>query len=131
MDNGKNDRHEPWCVPCVYYARSTMSCDYYLKTDVRRPCPAGAGCTARVTRKELSKMRKPKWDTELGRLLWLDGQTDGQIADALGVQTSAVTAFRKRHWEKGGAKPLKEIGGVPENLLRKNAESSVPFTMPA
>ena len=76
-------------------------------------------------------MRKPKWDTELGRLLWLDGQTDGQIADALGVQTSAVTAFRKRHWEKGGAKPLKEIGGVPENLLRKNAESSVPFTMPA
>ena len=59
-------------------------------------------------------MRKPKWDTELGRLLWLDGQTDGQIADALGIQISTVTAYRKRHWEKGEMKPAEKIGGGTE-----------------
>lgn len=45
-------------------------------------------------------MKKPKWDTELGRLLWLEGKCDGEIADAFGIAISTVTAYRKRHWEK-------------------------------
>lgn len=50
-------------------------------------------------------MRKPKWDTELGRLLWLDGRKDGEIADEFGIPISTVTAYRKRHWEKGSMQP--------------------------
>lgn len=45
-------------------------------------------------------MKKPKWDTELGRLLWLEGKCDGEIADEFGIAISAVTSYRKRHWEK-------------------------------
>lgn len=51
------------------------------------------------------KIKKPKWDTELGRLLWLDGRKDGEIADEFGIATSVVTSYRKRHWEKGSQKP--------------------------
>lgn len=61
-------------------------------------------------------MRKPKWDTELGRLLWLDGRKDGEIADEFGIPISTVTAYRKRHWEKGGQKsyPKDEPAQDPE-----------------
>ena len=45
-------------------------------------------------------MRTPKWDTELGRLLWLEGKSDGEIADELYIPTSSVTSYRRRHWEK-------------------------------
>lgn len=45
-------------------------------------------------------MKKPKWDTELGRLLWLEGKCDGEIADEFGIAISTVTSYRKRHWEK-------------------------------
>ena len=46
-------------------------------------------------------MKKPKWGTELGRLLWLEGKCDGEIADEFGIAISAVTSYRKRHWERG------------------------------
>ena len=95
------ERHNPWCEPCIYYGRSTLTCDYILLEDHPRPCPGGTGCTARRTRKELKNTRKPKWDTELGRLLWLDGRKDGEIADEFGIPISTVTSYRKRHWEKG------------------------------
>lgn len=45
-------------------------------------------------------MKRPKWDTELGRLLWLEGKSDSEIADEFDIAVSAVTAYRKRHWEK-------------------------------
>jgi hypothetical protein len=45
-------------------------------------------------------MKKPKWDTELGRLMWLEGKKDGEIADAFGIPTSSVTSYRVRHWQK-------------------------------
>lgn len=45
-------------------------------------------------------MKKPKWDVELGRLLWLEGKSDGEIADEFGISTCTVTSYRKRHWEK-------------------------------
>lgn len=92
--------HDPWCVKCLYYSRYTKTCDYILIEDHSRPCPAGTGCTARKTRKDTIKMKKPKWDTELGRLLWLEGKTDGEIAEEFGIAISAVTAYRKRHWDK-------------------------------
>ena len=45
-------------------------------------------------------MKKVKWDTEMGRLLWLDGQKDSEIADHFGIAVSTVTSYRKKHWEK-------------------------------
>ena len=38
------------CEGCMYYAqvnRLDWFCNYYFKTDKRRPCPAGKGCTVR------------------------------------------------------------------------------------
>lgn len=103
MDNEK--QHDPWCSKCIYYGRSTRTCDYILMEDQRRPCPAGDGCTARRTSRKVSKMGKPRWDTELGRLLWLDGKSDREIAVEMGVATNTVLHQRKTKWEKGTARP--------------------------
>lgn len=61
------------------------------------------------------KIKKPKWDTELGRLLWLDGRKDSEIADEFGIATSVVTSYRKRHWEKGSQKPAPVVR-VEDNI---------------
>ena len=50
-------------------------------------------------------MGKPKWDTELGRLLWLDGRKDSEIAGEFGIATNTVTTYRKKHWEKQKMQP--------------------------
>lgn len=71
-------------------------------------------------------MRKPKWDTELGRLLWLDGRKDGEIADEFGIPISTVTAYRKRHWEKGSARPEPR----PEPTLSNGNWVSVAVDVP-
>lgn len=39
------------CRGCVYLCtiyNDVRSCDYLLKTDKRRPCPAGKGCTVKI-----------------------------------------------------------------------------------
>lgn len=42
-----------FCKGCVYnqYASGVEStlCTYYLETGIRRPCPAGTGCTVKRT----------------------------------------------------------------------------------
>lgn len=35
------------CLGCIYFSVTTLTCDYILMTDNRRPCPPGKGCTAR------------------------------------------------------------------------------------
>lgn len=52
--------------------------------------------------------RKPSWDTELGRLLWLDGKTDAQIAEEMGTTEAAVANVRLRRWQKGTERPQPE-----------------------
>lgn len=52
--------------------------------------------------------RKPSWDTELGRLLWLDGKTDAQIAEELGATETVVRTVRLRRWQKGADRPQPE-----------------------
>lgn len=49
MANGMVDNY---CRPCIYSGRNQntknpCSCDYFLATGKRRPCPAGRGCTVR------------------------------------------------------------------------------------
>lgn len=50
-------------------------------------------------------MGKPRWDTELGRLLWLDGKSDREIAEEFGIATNTVLHQRKTKWEKGTVRP--------------------------
>lgn len=76
---------------------SQGTCNYIFIMEHRRPCPPGAQCTARMTRKELS-MRKATWDTELGRKMWAEGKKDTEIASTLGIPTSTVTNYRLKHW---------------------------------
>lgn len=104
------------CHGCIYLGVTTNTCDYILMESRLRPCPAGKGCTVRRTRKGGGKIKKQKWDTELGRLLWLDGRKDSEIADEFGIATSVVTSYRKRHWEKGSQKPAPRQP-VEENIL--------------
>ena len=92
-----------WIVRLLAIAVGFIVCGlvaYILIEDKMRPCPAGKGCTARRTRRLENRMKKPKWDTELGRLMWLEGKKDGEIADAFGIPTSSVTSYRVRHWQK-------------------------------
>ena len=46
------------CKNCIYSYNVTdtlIICDYLLKTNKRRPCPAGKGCTAKIKRKKGKK----------------------------------------------------------------------------
>ena len=51
-----------YCDDCVYYAKlgcGTMRCcNYFIKTDKRRPCPPGEGCTVKVGRKVNRRKKK-------------------------------------------------------------------------
>lgn len=52
---------DAYCLNCIYYLGSDGHrgfCNYYLKTDKRRPCDPGKGCTVRVLRKKNRRTRK-------------------------------------------------------------------------
>ena len=111
------------CVGCIYYGKSTRTCDYILIEDRRRPCPPGDDCTERRTkRKAMAIGRVPKWDTEMGRLLYLDGRSDEQIAEELGVSKTAVTNYRLRHWGKANDRSQ----DAPEQLEQESAPLPAP-----
>lgn len=110
------------CVKCIYFGLSTRTCDYILLEGHRRPCPPGDGCTVRRTRKDLN-VRKPKWDTELGKLLWLEGKDDGEIADELHIPTSSVTSYRRRHWEKELIRKEDAPPGLPDDADEEEREN--------
>lgn len=115
------EKHDQWCLPCIYYGRNTRSCDYILMEDTQRPCPAGPGCTARRTKKGSGRMGKARWDTELGRLLWLDGRSDSYIASEMGVATNTVTHQRKTKWEKGSERPEPKDQTAPPQIGESEA----------
>ena len=107
-------KHDPYCRPCAYYAMSTMSCDYIFMEDHSRPCPAGAGCTARKTKKDVKNMGKPRWDTELGKQMWEQDMSDAQIAKHFRIAVNTVLYQRRSYWEKGTAAPVKKKKEEPE-----------------
>lgn len=121
------------CAGCIYYGKSTNSCDYILIADQRRPCPPGAECTVRRTSKEVKKMGKPRWDTELGRLLWLEGKSDAQIAKEMGVAPNTVL-HQRRKWEKTTKRPepaaaeaaLEHAPELTPELIPEEKESPKP-----
>lgn len=78
---------------------SQSTCNYIFIMDRRRPCPPGAACMVKMTRKEFN-MRKANWDTVLGRQMWEEGKKDAEIADAFGIPTGTVTSYRLKHWDQ-------------------------------
>ena len=113
------------CVGCMYYGKTTDTCDYILIADQRRPCPPGAECTVRRTSKEVKKMGKPRWDTELGRLLWLEGKSDAQIAKEMGVAPNTVL-HQRRKWEKTTKRPEP----APEEVAPGSEPELAPVLIP-
>ena len=100
----ENNPKKTPCFGCVYHSPTTNTCDYILIEDCRRPCPPGEACTVRLTKEGKKKMGKPRWDTELGRLLWLEGKSDAQIAAEMGVAPNTVL-HQRRKWEKTTTRP--------------------------
>lgn len=89
---------DPYCRTCFHGDAHIGACLYILNTEKRRPCPAGAGCTERITEKEWNEMQKQRaprtvWTSEMVdelRRLKLEGLTATQIADRMGVNKIAV-----------------------------------------
>ena len=83
----------------------------------------------------MAGVRKPKWDTELGRLLYLDGKTDDQIAEELGVSKTAVTNYRLRHWgsanegQKETHEKVEAASPSPPNAITAQQPDPKPVSM--
>lgn len=104
---------EMWkpCEGCIYLGDNVRTCDYYLITGTRRPCPSGNGCTVRRNGKREYvrpfEMRAPA--TRFHRMipaterdprvreLYESGKNDGEISLETGHSVSSVYAWRKRH----------------------------------
>ena len=41
------------------------------------------------------------WDVARGRELWLEGRTNREIAEAVGISASSVQRRKVRYWKKG------------------------------
>ena len=81
----------------------------------RRPCLPGKDCTEYLKRKEGEQiLRKPNWDTDTGRQMWLAGKTDDEIARTLGTTARAVNLYKYRNWVP--ERNVKEIEGIPGPL---------------
>lgn len=118
----KEPQTDAYCIKCHYHCPTTGTCDYIFIEDHPRPSPPGEGCTARITRKDYY-MKKPTWDTDAGRQMWLDGKSDSEIADEFHISTGAVTSYRKKHWD-----PKTARGGRPSSpsKIERREEVSVP-----
>lgn len=85
---------DEYCNKCRFYSPHTTTCDYFLVTGKRRPCPAGKGCKARE--KELRKGgRRIKLDEAKAYELYEQGKNDHEIAQEVGVSDSAIYYWRK------------------------------------
>lgn len=54
---------DSFCKGCVYEVYATHEqkmCNYYIATGIRRPCPAGTGCTVKKTGKKVGKWELDK-----------------------------------------------------------------------
>lgn len=102
------------CPPGCAYAMSCDSgpegvhCGFILYTGRPRGCDPGPGCNQYRKKKRpvraALRIRKagPKftWDVDAGKRMWLEGKTDREIADALGVKRETVGNLRRKKWMK-------------------------------
>lgn len=96
------------CVYRMNFHYGMTMCGYILITERMRGCDPGPGCIRYTTgtKKKNVLCVKPRgvkasWDTDAGYRMYLEGKTDRQIADALGMgSVRKISEYRKRHWEK-------------------------------
>lgn len=104
---------EMWapCEGCIYLDDNIKTCDYYLLTGTRRPCPAGKDCTVRRNGKRgyvrQFEMRAPA--TRFHRMLpatdrdprvqelYESGKNDVEISLETGHSVNSIYNWRKRH----------------------------------
>ncbi len=105
-----------FCRGCVDLAKmgvkSAYWCDYIGHNGKARSliCPAGELCTVKSTRRRVAPagpgaVRLLKWDTGKAMKLYRLGQTDLEIATAIGVHQQTVYLWRKRNDIKSNGKP--------------------------
>lgn len=69
-----------------------------------RGCDPGPGCIRYKPKKKKApkpiqvKKPRPTWDKEKGRQMWLEGKSDREIADAVGVHPETIRKIRRRKW---------------------------------
>ena len=92
------------CTTCKYGNRDAI-CTYILVAQRRRPCPAGKGCTVYEkveNRRELQQLslapnlNRKSFDKAEAYRLYKSGANDREIAEAMHLQTSAVSRWRIR-----------------------------------
>ena len=92
------------CTTCKYGDKKAI-CTYILAAQHRRPCPAGIGCTvyepveSRRERQQLSlapNLNRKSFDKAEAYRLYKSGANDREIAEAMHLQTSAVSRWRIR-----------------------------------
>ena len=116
---------DDYCKGCRHYNESYgANCEYMRDTGMRRPCPAGTGCTEH-TKRNLDGFRvyarkdtKRKIDDKRGRELFKEGKSDKEIAAEFGVAESSVIKWRY----KNGL--LRQRGGARSNSGRNKEEEA-------
>ena len=95
------------CTTCKYGNRDAI-CIYILVAQRRRPCPAGIGCTVYEkveNRRDLQRFtlapsaanpKRTPFDKAEAYRLYKSGANDREIAEAMHLQTSAVSRWRIR-----------------------------------
>ena len=95
------------CTTCKYGNRDAI-CTYILVAQRRRPCPAGIGCTVYEkveNRRDLQRFtlapsaanpKRTPFDKAEAYRLYKSGANDRKIAEAMHLQTSAVSRWRIR-----------------------------------
>ena len=95
------------CTTCKYGNRDAI-CTYILVAQRRRPCPAGIGCTVYEkveNRRDLQRFtlapsaanpKRTPFDKAEAYRLYKAGANDREIAEAMQLQTSAVSRWRIR-----------------------------------
>lgn len=112
------DKH---CIGCVYFSNingGTSYCSYLLDTEIRRPCPAGKGCTVK-TRKKVRSMKQVIDDqttSYLARLERLSKEDKTQLGQEMTECEKAGYGVHYGAWK--ATQPVKEFVKEQDKRLR-------------
>lgn len=82
------------CKKCKYYAKVTMTCDYLLRTGVRRGCPTKK-CTRFEPVKKANRAKKESTEPASSMDLYVSEITSNQNTDTFSLRGSAQKVNRE------------------------------------
>ena len=112
---------DKYCKGCVYFSQVNGTihyCAFYLDTGIRRPCPAGKGCTVK-TRKKVRSMKQVIDDqttSYLARLERLSKEDKTQLGQEMTECEKAGYGVHYGAWK--ATQPVKEIVKVEDKSLK-------------